>query len=493
MAASWRDRVLGLVRKSSGSQLEVVLKRVTQASTLDVPEDALSSILNASRDADSRREMMRHFRICLGASGSQWRRIYATLAAFGELLEKGSPELLTETANGVHFDLLQQLSFLEKYAFDEDERVEALIRNRAEDLRKAWLARQFAAEGLDTEGACAHEGKPSTPSSHQSQLQEVSTTDEELGRLPEERSHACWSRSTSPADGAPAPASSVGSVDLFAAEDRVSSSPIGNALAVPVPSCAIDLLAMTQVAATEQPSSSYAGGLGALSPVDIVPAEPSPSSVVDLLDSPQEGNSGGTTCSFGITSSLSTIPMATPSAIASPDNLMDLLATGNTDNATLDFFPSTGVAVPDIAKPTPTLGLFSAAASQAIKPFSIADSSPSASSDLDDLLGTPEGSMAHVLMCAEASSPVSWTASAKSPSSFEAGQVASPFEASHAHAEASAGVYAQLESSSAASPSAPVAVDWLQVATTHGLYSKQEPHISCSGNSPVAECSLLDF
>jgi len=57
------------------------------------------------------------------------------------LLRHGSPELVAETSSGVHFDVVQRLSFLEKYEYSFDKRVENMLRRKALAVRSAWLER----------------------------------------------------------------------------------------------------------------------------------------------------------------------------------------------------------------------------------------------------------------------------------------------------------------------------------------------------------------
>jgi hypothetical protein len=112
------------------------LKRVTHSGILEIPEELLTPVIEASSDAEARPEIMKHVRECLAEpSGKQWRRIHAGLVLVEALARKGSPTLITETAEGRHFDLVQKLSFLEH--FDSvDKRVTSTIRRKAEALRK---------------------------------------------------------------------------------------------------------------------------------------------------------------------------------------------------------------------------------------------------------------------------------------------------------------------------------------------------------------------
>merc|ERR1712048_972380 len=87
--------------------------------------------------------------------------------------KRGSSELVAETAEGRHFDLVQRLSFLEHSAFD-DKRVQGMIRTKAETLRKETIDllqnadlkdREVARDPkLETASTCSPESVPSITS-----------------------------------------------------------------------------------------------------------------------------------------------------------------------------------------------------------------------------------------------------------------------------------------------------------------------------------------
>merc|ERR1719487_1270031 len=78
---------------------------------------------------------MKHLRECLAETQSKyWRRVYGGLVLCEGLIKNGSPALISETAEGKHFDLVQRLSFLEHFD-NSDKRVANNIRKKAETLR----------------------------------------------------------------------------------------------------------------------------------------------------------------------------------------------------------------------------------------------------------------------------------------------------------------------------------------------------------------------
>jgi hypothetical protein len=111
--------------------------------------------------------IMRHIHGCLAeAQSSQWRCVYLGLAVLQELLKRGPPELMEETVAGVHFDMVQRLSFLEKYEYGFDKRVQTLIQRRALAMRTSWQERRQEVEGHP----CAAEDVSTTDGEASSEL-----------------------------------------------------------------------------------------------------------------------------------------------------------------------------------------------------------------------------------------------------------------------------------------------------------------------------------
>merc|ERR1719265_603967 len=83
-----------------------------------------------------RPEIMKHLHESLAeATGKNWKRAYSSLLLIESLLTSGAPEIIAETAEGRHFDLVQRLSFLEHFGFT-DETARSLLQGKAKGLRK---------------------------------------------------------------------------------------------------------------------------------------------------------------------------------------------------------------------------------------------------------------------------------------------------------------------------------------------------------------------
>mmetsp|Transcript_95613 Transcript_95613/g.298106 ORF Transcript_95613/g.298106 Transcript_95613/m.298106 type:complete len:300 (-) Transcript_95613:110-1009(-) len=152
-----------------GSSLEVDLKRVTESGVIEVPKDLLSAVVRASYGEEERREIMRHLRQCLAEPNSmRWRRVYSGLLLVEDLMKNGSRDLLTETAEGHHFDLVQRLSLLEQFECTTDKRVQNMVRAKAKVLRDDLLPRLQTAHDAATVDAgreCTSTCSPGTATS----------------------------------------------------------------------------------------------------------------------------------------------------------------------------------------------------------------------------------------------------------------------------------------------------------------------------------------
>mmetsp|Transcript_8935 Transcript_8935/g.20756 ORF Transcript_8935/g.20756 Transcript_8935/m.20756 type:complete len:263 (+) Transcript_8935:64-852(+) len=167
MAPAFLQRFTG---GSNQTPLQADLKRATESNVIEVPKDVLALVVEATRlGEEERREIMMHLRDCLAEpQGKKWRRMYAGLVLVEELLKNGSPELLHETSEGRHFDLVQRLSLLEKFECTNDLRVQNMVRTKASVLRSEVMPR------LETAGETIH--KPAVSSSSSSRVLSEPTT-----------------------------------------------------------------------------------------------------------------------------------------------------------------------------------------------------------------------------------------------------------------------------------------------------------------------------
>mmetsp|Transcript_105467 Transcript_105467/g.264070 ORF Transcript_105467/g.264070 Transcript_105467/m.264070 type:complete len:266 (+) Transcript_105467:90-887(+) len=143
MVASFVSKVF----RGSDSSIEADLHRATESGGIEIPAEHVQAVVQWTYTEEERRIVMRHIRECLAEpSGKRWRRTYAGLVLLEQLAKKGSPELLSETAEGRHFDLVQRLSLLEHFEFTSDKRVQNCVRAKAKSLRADMVTRLQAAE-----------------------------------------------------------------------------------------------------------------------------------------------------------------------------------------------------------------------------------------------------------------------------------------------------------------------------------------------------------
>lgn len=145
--------------------LSVHLKRVTDIAytrkTLggaDVEGELVAPVIAESHDEDCRREIMRHLHECLSATGSKhWHRMYGGLALAENLVQHGSPALLAEVSQGLHFDLVQKVSLLENFDAKArvctDRRAENVVRTKARELRSMLVTQLGKATEEQTSGS----------------------------------------------------------------------------------------------------------------------------------------------------------------------------------------------------------------------------------------------------------------------------------------------------------------------------------------------------
>lgn len=127
-------------RQTAGTKnLPADLKKITHSSFInesEIPADALASVVESSKNEEERREIMKHLRECLSeATGKYCHRVLGGLMLLEALVKSGSSDLMVETAEGHHFDLVQRLSFLDHFDF-ANKTVQGMIRTKAAALRK---------------------------------------------------------------------------------------------------------------------------------------------------------------------------------------------------------------------------------------------------------------------------------------------------------------------------------------------------------------------
>lgn len=159
----------------SSNPLQADLKRVTSADVCDSPKEEMEKICRASFMPDDRKTIMLHLQSCFAdTSGKQWRRVFGALLLLENLVRKGSPAVVRELADGIHFDIVQRLTFLGHFEFASDKRVEALVREKAKTLRTDLLERMQRDQPVEdsTSQLISLNASPSSPSSHGAESKE---------------------------------------------------------------------------------------------------------------------------------------------------------------------------------------------------------------------------------------------------------------------------------------------------------------------------------
>jgi len=255
---------MSLVRKGAPDPalaLEADLKCATRSGSVQVPEEALRKIVQASHQEDSRRQIMQHLHACLTeVTSAQWRTVFAGMLVLEELLERGAESLAAETASGIHFDLTQRLSFLERYEFGFDQRVEDLLRRKAKAVRELWDRKQLTVDS----GFSIEQGLQKNRAFSEC-TQELSTTDDDGGESA--ASVDCSPCCDSWASGTAASMQGNGSVDIMSFVACAPAPQTDAACSIPTPPA---------------PLPSLLGGSDVATTTETVP--PPRESVPDLLD-----------------------------------------------------------------------------------------------------------------------------------------------------------------------------------------------------------------
>lgn len=117
------------------STLQLQLSKATDSGVIEIPKDLFEDIMEASAREESRRVIIMHIFDCFTQTKAKaWRRVHAALMLAQDLV-LNVPVLVAEFASGHHFDLLQQLAFLEHFACT-DSRAQTLVRSKAKSARQ---------------------------------------------------------------------------------------------------------------------------------------------------------------------------------------------------------------------------------------------------------------------------------------------------------------------------------------------------------------------
>lgn len=136
--------------------LEKNLARITDSGLVDFPEEIFKVVIQESHGQYGRQVIMTHICRCLTdvAKPKEWKRLHAAMILIEELMMKGSRVLLAETSAGLHFDILQKLSFLERFQHTASEYAQSVVRSKAQVL-KSSLVYQLQAYSVKNRGKTA--------------------------------------------------------------------------------------------------------------------------------------------------------------------------------------------------------------------------------------------------------------------------------------------------------------------------------------------------
>lgn len=129
--------------KTGGSSLEDDLARITDSSLIIIPEKLFTTVIEETREEHGRKVIMTHLRQRLTdvTKPKAWKRLHAAMVLMEGLMTNASPALLAEIAVGLHFDVVQKLSIVERFQHASNERAQTMVRSKAEVLRSSLVHR----------------------------------------------------------------------------------------------------------------------------------------------------------------------------------------------------------------------------------------------------------------------------------------------------------------------------------------------------------------
>lgn len=138
--------------------LEYNLARITDSGLVHVPhipEELLTIVIEESHVEHGRQVIMAHLRQRLAdfTKREAWKRLHASMILIEELMYKGSLTLVSETAAGLYFDVVQKLSLLERFQHTSNKHAQSMIQSKAKVLRNrlVYLFQVFDAK-VDEKG-----------------------------------------------------------------------------------------------------------------------------------------------------------------------------------------------------------------------------------------------------------------------------------------------------------------------------------------------------
>mmetsp|Transcript_33337 Transcript_33337/g.91969 ORF Transcript_33337/g.91969 Transcript_33337/m.91969 type:complete len:536 (-) Transcript_33337:179-1786(-) len=140
--ASHTSAVDGLAARA---KLATELQRITDSGTREIPVDWFVPIVSASYESDGLQVIFAHLRGCLECN--QWRRVYAGLCVFENLLHRGSPQVFEELSHGAGYGVARAVWLSQQFDDRRDWRAQSLVRKRARALQEELA--QWSSRSLD--------------------------------------------------------------------------------------------------------------------------------------------------------------------------------------------------------------------------------------------------------------------------------------------------------------------------------------------------------
>jgi hypothetical protein len=144
-------------REANETSVEDVLARITDSGVLLIPPELIIVVLEASHEEHYRKVIMNHLHQCLtDVKPKAWKRLHAALILIEALTVEGSPTLVAQCAAGLHFDVVQKLSLVERFQHTSNECAQRMVRSKAKELRDTLYWHLHGDDGTQPSNLLVH-------------------------------------------------------------------------------------------------------------------------------------------------------------------------------------------------------------------------------------------------------------------------------------------------------------------------------------------------